>query len=358
MRSITDIPQGTDIIALRKKVNPLIKRAQEEAKPDSCILCGKKTLSFCNSHSVPRMVLKSIAENGIVLHASAVIGIEYIDTQKGVNNSGTFHFICDDCDHTVFQDYEDPAKLLQKPTDKMLAEIALKNVLLQLSKRAIEKELTDILQEEYHIYENPKDLQTIKDIDIRDYEDDRKLLMNIILNNEQDVFHVLFWKKLPYKAPIALQTVLALEEDMNGNQINDVFDMREETRIENMHLCVFPIGEETIVLAFCHKRDKKYRGLKKQFVNTPDQKCLQYLNWLVFKYTENYFISKSIKKDVESNQKLRKLSQEANGFPNLGFVDTTTMLSGYDSVKQDEIPNFLDSIYAVSRKAEKASVMP
>lgn len=335
------------MIAVRKKLSEIEKRAREEAKPECCILCGRKVSSFCNSHSVPRMVLKSITENGMLLHASAVVGIEFVNNENGINKSGTFHFICDDCDHTVFQDYEDPQNLLQYPSDKMLAEIALKDILLQLSKRAIEKKITDLIQNEFHFFENPEALKEIENLDVRDYSDDLELLKAIILNNEENVFNVLFWKKLPYKVPLVLQTAIALEEDMNGNQINDVFDMDEKARISNMHLCVFPIDGETVILAFNHKRDKKYRGLQKQFVNTPDQKCIEYLNWLIFKYTENYYLSKTIKNVIETDPKLRELSQERSGYPNMGYVDTLTMLQGYKTVKQEEIPNFLDTKYAI-----------
>ena len=53
--------------------------------------------------------------------------------------SGTFHYICRQCDSFLFQDYENIEALQGAPTDKMLAEIALKDILLMLSKRNQEK---------------------------------------------------------------------------------------------------------------------------------------------------------------------------------------------------------------------------
>ena len=64
----------------------------------------------------------------------------------GIKKSGTFHFICRECDALYFQDYENKEALLNDPTDKMLAEIALKSMLQMLSKRNEEIALFDIFQ--------------------------------------------------------------------------------------------------------------------------------------------------------------------------------------------------------------------
>ena len=174
MPKLIDTPEGTDMIGVRKKVNNLLSKARNSAKPDKCILCGKPQTSFCNSHSVPQLSLKNIAENGKVLHASVLMGIDVI---KGVNNSGTFHFICNECDGTFFQDYENEQNLKAMPTDKMLAEIAVKNILLQLSKRGQEKELYRELQKEFHAYTNLEDLEEIKQ---KNYSFIRTLLIKIL----------------------------------------------------------------------------------------------------------------------------------------------------------------------------------
>ena len=61
--------------------------------------------------------------------------IDVVDLESGIKKSGTFHFICRECDALYFQDYENKEALLNDPTDKMLAEIALKSMLQMLSKR-------------------------------------------------------------------------------------------------------------------------------------------------------------------------------------------------------------------------------
>ena len=92
-----------------------------------------------SSHSIPQFALKRIAEDGKVM-LPLQDEILTIGKDTGVNKAGTFHIICRDCDSRTFQLYEDPNAYNSKPTDQMLAQIALKDVLLMISKRNQERE--------------------------------------------------------------------------------------------------------------------------------------------------------------------------------------------------------------------------
>ena len=104
MSLFDNIPEGTDIIEVRKKVNKMLSEARKKAKPPKCILCGKEQSSFCNSHSVPQMCLRPIADRGKVSHASLEMGFDIgvVDLDGGVNKSGTFNYICRECDAKFF----------------------------------------------------------------------------------------------------------------------------------------------------------------------------------------------------------------------------------------------------------------
>lgn len=154
---------------------------------------------------------------------------------------------------------------------------------------------------------------------------------------------------LPYKVPIATQSAIALSKDLEGNEINNIFDMSESVRMQFMHLAILPLQEESVVLAFYHKRDKLYRKLRYQINSLSKQKILQFLNYIIFAYTENYFISKTIQSAIESNDKLVELGQENSRYPNLGFLGPDNLFGiGYQPVGMDEIPNFLDCGWAVT----------
>lgn len=73
---------------------------------------------------------------------------------------------------------------------------------------------------------------------------------------------------------------------------------------------------------------------------------IEYLNWIIIKYTENYYLSKTIL-NVLNNEKLQELSRDNNDFPNMGFVSLNTIIEGYDPICKEEIPNLLDEKYAI-----------
>ena len=161
---------------MSQEFNKLKKDIQKQVKPSECILCGKTITSCCNSHSVPKMVLKNIADNGKVLQMAACLKLDIFDIEKGVNNSGTFFFICNECDSVYFKQYENETALLTAPNDTMMAQIALKSALQQLSKRKYESqlfkqaipnkayvELTSMVQE-LDMSEYVKDISLYKDI--------------------------------------------------------------------------------------------------------------------------------------------------------------------------------------------------
>lgn len=74
----------------------------------------------------------------------------------------------------------------------MLAEIAVKNILLQLSKRGQEKELYRELQKQFHTYSNFENLEGIKELDVRDYEEVLQFHKDIADNNISGGYQILY----------------------------------------------------------------------------------------------------------------------------------------------------------------------
>ncbi len=329
-------------IEIKKKINEIKKKAHRDAKQSSCIICGENQTSFCNSHLVPRMILKNIALNGEVLNANSAMSIPCIDDKNGVNNAGTFQFICRECDSKWFQEYENEGNLMDKPSDAMLAQIALKNIIMMLSKRYDERELWKRIGQEMQNLENSKLLEDIQNLDMNEYLNEIEMYKEIITNEVLGGFRILFFEKLPYVVQIAVQTPMAIYKDPDGFVVNDVYNMDENIRIQNMHVCVFPLKTESIVLVFHHLRDKNYRKIRHYFNSHSSEQNLQYINYLIFAYTENFYFSPQIKTIIEENEKLRKLSQENNEKPNFGFQTLFDEEVGSEPVKMEEIPNFLE----------------
>ena len=189
----------------------------------------------------------------------------------------------------------------------------------------------------------------IQNLDIRDFKEEVVFHKDIATNNVSNGYQILFWKILPYKVPIAFQSALALTKDLRGDTINDIYNMSQNIRMQFMHLVVLPLEEQSVVLAFYHKRDKLYKNLWHQFNTSSEAKIMQFLNYIIFAYAENYFISKTIKNEIETNEQLSLLAQEKDGNPNLGLIDIYNNFSvNYQPVTMEEIPNFLSEKWKIS----------
>ena len=344
-----NIPSGIDKIEIRRKMNSQLSEARRNAKPSRCILCGKEQTSFCNSHSVPQMSLRAIAKDGKLLQASAAMGFDFVDLQKGVNNSGTFSFICRECDSRCFQEYEDPYHLVNHPTDKLLAEIAMKNMIQWLSKRAVEKELYRIMQRETGSFEDLELLLSMKSMDENEFVSELSFHRAIADQDTVGEYVVICEEVLPYKTPIAVQGAIVLNNDLEGNTVNNVYEQDATVRMQYLHIGVFPLDVGSVILVFCHKRDTAYDKFRQQFMQMSKDRQLAYLNYLIFAYMEDYFISPEIEGEIENNEKLQQLSLEVNGLPDMGMLNANNMYGiGYEPVTMDEIPNFLSEEWALS----------
>lgn len=336
-------------ISVAKKMGRFMREIQEESKPQNCILCGRTQTSFCNSHSIPRAILKNIAKAGMVCHANVLIGLPYINDEKGVANSGTFHYICNDCDNRFFKDYEDINALLAGPNDKIMAEIALKDIVHMLSKRNQEKLIYKKGAQRGTLL-NQELMEKIQNLDIRDYMEELDLYKSIIEKDTEKNFKVLIWERINYTVPIAAQTLLALPKDINGVEINDIYDMNPNVRMQYMHLGAFPLEGESIIYAFYHRKDKKYRKLYHQLNSMELERKLELINYWIIKYTENYFLSPNVVQVVGDDKELMELSKDNNGYPNLGYVSAKDMMCHREEIKANEITNLLLEKYSIGTK--------
>lgn len=118
--------------------------------------------------------------------------------------------------------------------------------------------------------------------------------------------------------------------------------------MQYLHLAILPVEGSSVVIAFYHKRDKLYRRLRHQINSISENEVLKYINYLVFKYTENYYISKKIESEIDANESLQRLAQENDGNPNLGMLGVDNFWGlNYKPVDKNEIPNFLEKEWAV-----------
>lgn len=329
-------------IELKKQMNQINREAAQAAKRDTCLICGKSSTSFCNSHIIPQFILKSIADNGHVLRGISAfnnVDKDVFESKKGINNTWTFKVICNACDKKYFADYEDEQALLNEPTTRCLAEIALKNCMMQLAKRYHEIELYNKLKDGIT---NKELLDEEQQLDVRDYLFEFRRAKKIIDKNLKSGYVLMFYHVLNYVTPIAMQGPIAVHRDIDGEIVNDVNDYDYNIRMQSLHVGIFPLKSSTMILVFYHKDDRNYVKFNKKFNRLNIEEKLQYISYLVFKYCEHYAVAPNISRSILDNKKLSQLVQEHNDYPqNFVLVDELFMMNK-SLVDWREIPNLLD----------------
>ena len=340
-------------IELQKRFNSAIKKSHDDSKLDYCLCCGKKVSSFCNSHSLPKFILRNISKDGFVLTSNNYFKMSLMDKKTGLNKSGTFKRICNDCDDIIFKDYESEEQLLIPPRKKIMTLIDLKNCLRVYDKRLNEIALyNDMMAKKVDDFMLQKliETQTINALDLNEIKEELDRDMKILSKESSSSFKLIFWEKLNYVVPIAFQGHIALVGDLKGNTINNIYFKDDKYRIENINVCVFPLKKESIVMMFISNDNKKYKAFIKQFNSLPNVKKLQLISFMIFNYSEDFFVSSKSKEELINNKDLDVVTQNVT---NIYALDEemanemkkikNTELSGYVS-----FPNLLSKEYSLS----------
>lgn len=297
---------------LEKKIilNEIIKKARQMAKMNSCAYCGKETTKLCYSHTIPKFILKKINDNGMIYNANAYnhLGmLDIIKKENGIEEAGTFRMICQNCDNSIFQEYEDETRISQYPTNKIMTEIALKNTLKVWSKRNIEICLYNEIKNmapftpycgiaEHH--------NMINEIDLAEIKHDFKKCRTILEKDLKSGMKLMFWHKCDYVVPISFQGSICLYGNLNGLIINDIYNYSSNLVMQYIHICVFPLENESVVMVFYHKDAAKYKTFERQFnkLNLDDK--LRLISFIIFNYSEDFFVSKNANDTLKNNHLL------------------------------------------------------
>lgn len=297
-----------------KYYNQIRKLSEKDFKREECIVCGKKTLGFCNSHSVPAFILRNIAENGYVYSTNKLTKYCLKDN-LGIKEAGTFRVICRECDNSLFRSYESEGALKNIITEEMMNSIALKCLLLAYYKSKIgfyslRRLLTDLdVKNEVSsdTYFGLKEQVLVHKIDSLDLYQEIK---EFISKRNLKKFKILFWEVLDYKIPISFQNCVTLHGDLKGYVVNDVYNHNES--MEHMFIGAFPLKDVSIVMAFYPAENTKYDRFEKQFLSKCIEEQLEIINYIVFLYTEDYFIAPNIESSILTNKIMMNLAKDIN----------------------------------------------
>lgn len=325
--------------------NNIIKKSRADIKADSCIFCGEKVTSFCNSHSIPRVILNHVADKGKVLYWTSTSDIECLDTETGINKAGVFFLLCNKCDSNIFSEYENEENLTvnslinEKILNKVIAQIALKNTLSQIYQKKLGSKilLNGIGAEPLY---SKVDLCEL----YKEYEIIKRIVKRIGNRKSTDKLFNIVWKyELPYTVPIAFQNEIALKFDLEGCKINDTLYPDPNYKIRMMHICIFPMESKTLILCFYYSKYKRYRNFSKQFAKLDDLTKLKVLNVLIFLYSDSWFISPTLNDIIISSDKLKNMCRTVldDGFINCNLNSIYGDASNKILSIIDDIPNLL-----------------
>lgn len=339
---------NSDIIGYKKEINKVLSQARKASKSEKCIHCGKETTSFCNSHSIPAFCLRNIATNGELLYSNILVNFPLLDFEKGINKAGTFQLICRECDGKIFQEYEEPNNYENGITQQMVAQIAMKNYLKAISKRVNEHAIFDIFKEKVSESKEFADhMQSIQDVDLNEYKQGFEKAKRLSKKNWAGEYNVFYYEKLNYVVPIAFQSPIALVVDLDGQIVNDIYYGNPKYKLEDLHICVFPLKESSVVIMFVDSVHKRYRNFYRKFRKLSQQEKLSIINYIIFLYSEDIFFSKEIPADILQNEELISVSKQSSmaisDNPFISAIENSKDI--YDLSKHSTIPNLLSDKY-------------
>ncbi|MEG0471288.1 MAG: hypothetical protein RR588_03040 [Solibacillus sp.] len=334
-------------IEFNKAFSKLTNESNKEAKEERCYICKKDCSSFCNSHTVPASFLRNVDVNGDVYTNGKLINVPLLPSEKGVNKSGTFRIICNDCDSKKFSEYEnaDNYSTFPIPTPKMIAQIAMKTALNRIAKRKFEIALYgNVPLGNESVYR-----QQISDMDLKEYIDDFNYAKKAAEKDDDGKYNILYYKVLDYVVPIAFQSSIALVTDLDGALINNVYSTKPEYRIKSIDVCVFPLEETSIIIIFAKSKDKIFRNFRKQINKLSIDEQLAAINYMIFSYSEDVFLSKEIDENILLDEALIAASRKSLEVfvTSAGQIDMEVVKESYSFSKMNDVPNLLSSEYRI-----------
>lgn len=338
-------------ISFNKQISRIQAKARQEAKLNYCYYCKKEVSSFCNSHSVPQFCLRRIADDGKVYYANTLINLPYLHEEQGVNEAGTFQIICRDCDSKIFQQYEDPSAYEAKPTGQMLAQVAMKNCLQMIYKRLHEKALYRLMGAELGASSKRIERrQKIIALDLAEYNSAFQRAKKASTGRHNDWYYLCYYKKLDYTVPVAFQGCIVMVCDFEDNIINDIYNLNPDYHPKEIHVSVFPMERESVIMMFIDQRDNCYRKFYRQLRKLQLEEQLSAINYIIFSYSENVYLSKKLDKGILDNERLISTCQKTVDVVGSRPIENAldVAVAEFSLKRRNEVPNLLSREFCLA----------
>lgn len=335
-------------IAFSRTMSELHKNNSKLA--NNCLICGKECSSFCDSHSIPKFVLKSITNDGKVLTGTSFMSPINLKP-VGVNSALVFSCVCHDCDSKYFQDYEHISKISSEFSNVAINEIAMKNYLRYAFKQHQNQqvfkqllEMPNISIEEKYSLENQSFLKK-KDVD----EAVAKIIKYSKKKDDKN-FYIIDELNLNYKTQLAYQGFITMVWGFD-RLINNTFNYDDDYKIQQLGVCVFPFETGTKILLFCEEGSNRLRDFYKKYRKLSLEEKLYVINFIILLYEEDWVVEADFDEKELNKETLLLINKSSivenftNTFPGSPTESPTISIdllkANYELKTSGDIYNFL-----------------
>ncbi|MFT4413323.1 SEC-C domain-containing protein [Fredinandcohnia humi] len=161
-------------------------------------------------------------------------------------------------------------------------------------------------------------------LDVEDCAKNHEMFKIDYLNGDYSKIKTIH-RKLDYEVPFATCTSFAVNKDLNGNIINDIYSTDEED-MPSVYLNVYPIENGTNIIISYHENDERfYKTYFTQLEQLDNDELTEYMNFLIIEYTENVFFNIDFIENLESKSKeslLESFQSSVNLLMKFDLIDT------------------------------------
>lgn len=297
-----------DKIEINKEISKIKKEANQYTKGTNCALCGKECTSFCNSHTIPRFVIKNISKDGTVYNPSMTMQDIDLDTRlkifkanPGIEKTLTFDSICRKCDNEVFSCVENESVLEKEFDAKVLNLYALKILLHTQYTKIRDAIFLNVGAEKRNMsdFANLITMPWVFDMieatrEIEDYKS--------AMENGTYIKHkVIIDKIIDKKTNFCCTTELTLPFSYNGRKINDLCGEESySTRFGGIFTLVLPLSNnKTRIVMYYRRKYSSYDNVKEEFQTMNLDEQLQAISNLLIIYTEEFIYNELILENIK-----------------------------------------------------------
>jgi hypothetical protein len=271
--------------------------AQEIWKKSDFKTCLAFDKSECDdvikdAHSIQNnRILNRISKDGHVYYIKAKLtkkGPEAIFDKISRNKASTFFGFCNKHDNELFKPIEQK-EYNNEPEQNFLFAFRAHAVEYHRKLRKLNhfREMIKInpglLMDEEGVY-----LYRLHQLDVEDCKKNHETFKRDYFLRDFTKIRTIY-RKLDFEISFAACSSFAVQFDLEGNKINNIYSIREKF-IPSIYLNVYPVNNGTNIILSYHLDDEaKYKNYFDQLEMLSNEELINHLNYLIIEYTENVF---------------------------------------------------------------------